>query len=628
MKQNILLLLLFVCFQPIFSATFNIPNGDVAALIAAINTANTNGQADIINLAANGEYVFTTINTIVTNMPTVGYRETNGPIALPVIRDEAVPGFDLIINLNGSVLRLSSTAPKMRLFQGGWDASWQLNGGTIKDFESPANNPVPGHGGGGGAVVVGARSVFTSESMTFDNCTSNSSEERSGGALSIGGTAQVTLRNSIYKNNTGPSNGGAITALLARIYVENCIFENNETTNEGGGAIYVDGCEGSITDPGGIGEIIGCTFTNNTARYDGGALYLQGYNEDRWFVKKCQFTSNKSVVRMAGAIWHSGYSNGEFNVSDSSFENNEAKQHGGAIRCTNGSNYFTNSTFYGNKTFDAETSGGAIWNFGDADRTWFSTIVNCTFVDNISGGYGGAWVISNDAAGTIRGSVKNTIISNNRAYTICGYPPPPGCNSTNNGNNCGSILFDLGNNIEYPERPSAVANPSNPDPNDRPCFARPVVQNSDAMPVINPLLSPLALNEGSTKTMALQAGSPAINAGSGCSPLDQRGATRNGNCDIGAYEYEGVLSTENVTENKNNLLLYPNPSAGEFFLKLPLEYEAKEGKMQVFALDGKLILEKNLNESGINTIKLAVKGMYILKTTIETQIFTNKILVH
>ena len=38
-------------------ATFNIGNGDVAGLIAAIQTANTNGEVNVINLAPNGLYV-------------------------------------------------------------------------------------------------------------------------------------------------------------------------------------------------------------------------------------------------------------------------------------------------------------------------------------------------------------------------------------------------------------------------------------------------------------------------------------------------------------------------------------------------------------------------------------------
>ena len=59
----------------------------------------------------------------------------------------------------------------------------------------------------------------------------------------------------------------------------------------------------------------------------------------------------------------------------------------------------------------------------------------------------------------------------------------------------------------------------------------------------DPLLAPLASNGGPSQTMALRAGSPAIDATrSGCLPTDQRGAPRPDNretvCDIGAYEVQ------------------------------------------------------------------------------------------
>lgn len=45
---------------------------------------------------------------------------------------------------------------------------------------------------------------------------------------------------------------------------------------------------------------------------------------------------------------------------------------------------------------------------------------------------------------------------------------------------------------------------------------------------------------GPMPTLALLAGSPAINAGADCPPLDQRGAARVGACDLGAFEYGGA----------------------------------------------------------------------------------------
>ena len=56
--------------------------------------------------------------------------------------------------------------------------------------------------------------------------------------------------------------------------------------------------------------------------------------------------------------------------------------------------------------------------------------------------------------------------------------------------------------------------------------------------VTDPQLSPLADNGGPTRTHAITAGSPAINAGTSCSVgTDQRYAPRDAQCDLGAYEF-------------------------------------------------------------------------------------------
>jgi len=48
----------------------------------------------------------------------------------------------------------------------------------------------------------------------------------------------------------------------------------------------------------------------------------------------------------------------------------------------------------------------------------------------------------------------------------------------------------------------------------------------------------LSDNGGATQTIPLLAGSPAIDAGEGCSPTDQRGLPRKGPCDLGAFELQ------------------------------------------------------------------------------------------
>ena len=614
MKKISLILLTISATYFAKAATFNIPNGDVAALVAAITTANSNGQTDTIILALNGTYNFSTISNTVTGQP-FGYRETEGPNALPIIANDNLAGLDIVFNLNGSVLQLVGTT-KMRLFYGSNDCSWELNNGSIKNFESPVDNPIVGRGGGGGAVVTGERNIFKSNNMTFENCKSNSVEERSGAAIYSKGDGDILLENSIYKNNIGSTYGGAVTILLCDIVVRNCTFDNNICTVGGGAALYVDGCKGPVAASGGIGKIENCTFVNNTSP-SFGAVFLQGYFQDNWFVKNSQFTGNKATANggMAGALWHSGSNNvgnSLFDVSNCTFENNEAKTHGGAVTCTRGSNNFTNCTFVGNITKDAGGLGGGIYNISDVGFTFFATISNCTFANNIAGGYGGAWCITNN-----QGSVHNTIVSNNKAYQQCGYPPAAGCIGYNNANNCAGLLSSTGVNIEFPERNNVN------DVNDRPCFARVNILNSGTFPVINPLLLPLAANGGPTKTMALQPTSPAINAGNGCTLLDQRGAARIGACDLGAFEFNGTLSAAANFAEISNIKVYPNPSTDFFTIKVPSAFEV--GELTIFSIDGKLILSQTLHSSSTN-IKLQEPGIYILKTSIDNKTTTQKII--
>jgi CSLREA domain-containing protein len=93
--------------------------------------------------------------------------------------------------------------------------------------------------------------------------------------------------------------------------------------------------------------------------------------------------------------------------------------------------------------------------------------------------------------------------------------------ASNPDGNCAGPLSDGGHNLSFPAGlcPHAVSG--------------------------NPRLGPLANYGGSTLTLALRAGSAAINqvpaSGAGCPPVDQRGVKRpqpsGGRCDIGAYEF-------------------------------------------------------------------------------------------
>jgi predicted outer membrane repeat protein len=126
------------------------------------------------------------------------------------------------------------------------------------------------------------------------------------------------------------------------------------------------------------------------------------------------------------------------------------------------------------------------------------TVSNSTFSGN--GARDGGGGICSDG-GTV--TLKNVIVANSTA-----------------GNNCLGAMIDGGGNLSYPDTTCPGIN-------------------------ADPMLGPLRNNSGPTDTMALNAGSAAIDGGNDAicaappvNGLDQRGISRpqGPHCDIGAFE--------------------------------------------------------------------------------------------
>jgi len=81
------------------AATFNVADGDVAGLIAAINATNSNPGPDTINLAPGGTYILTYI---------AGPDGWHGPTGLPIVQGFSETQHEsLTINGNGSTIQRS-----------------------------------------------------------------------------------------------------------------------------------------------------------------------------------------------------------------------------------------------------------------------------------------------------------------------------------------------------------------------------------------------------------------------------------------------------------------------------------------------------------------------------------------
>jgi hypothetical protein len=296
------------------------------------------------------------------------------------------------------------------------------------------------------------------------------------------------------------ASAGSLT--LSSVTLSNGLANNGV---QGGGAIYSHGTL----------SVSGSTFTGNsspaTTGTSGGAINSSG----TLTVTTSTFTGN--TAQEGGGVFNQKTAT----ITNSTFTNNKATIYGGgALLNAAGTETVTGDTFVGN----TGPGGGAI----DNDTTL--NIADSTFYNNTGGSNGGG-AVENFGATTIKQS------------TLAGNASPYGANILNytgftlsismsivsgglSGSNCGgqAPITDAGYNIDSSSSCGFSA-------------------SQHSMSNTQPQLDALSANGGPTQTMALPAGSPAVDAipasTLGCTgSTDQRGISRpqGSGCDIGAYE--------------------------------------------------------------------------------------------
>jgi predicted outer membrane repeat protein len=188
--------------RPARAATLNVPC-DTASLVAAFNTANTNGQPDTIELASGCTYTLTAASE---TSPTAG---ASGLVALTetttvngngatIIRSAAggTPRFRLIRVVGGVTLTLNNLNLKNGLAELGGairaDGILNLNNVTLTENRALGENGGSGAGGGaalGGALFVNINSTTTVTGSSFSaNCAlGGSGNNGGGGGAALGG---------------------------------------------------------------------------------------------------------------------------------------------------------------------------------------------------------------------------------------------------------------------------------------------------------------------------------------------------------------------------------------------------------------------------------------------------------
>lgn len=205
----------------------------------------------------------------------------------------------------------------------------------------------------GGAINMNADSNLTFTNCVFDDNSTGGVDKAGGGLFFSEGN--VTIANSIFKNNLSRGNGGAISGSgVGTAIITESLFINNTAANVNKDGVGDRANGGAINIFGDGRKVIMShnTFYNNTATFKGGGLYFGGLN-------------NESVVENITV-----YAN---HVSMTSTENAA----GGGIKIEGNRNFeIKNSLIYDNQLGDLYNG------VSDVD---INSVVSLNYVNSISG---------------------------------------------------------------------------------------------------------------------------------------------------------------------------------------------------------------------------------------------------
>lgn len=365
----------------------------------------------------------------------------------------------------------------------------------------------PSKGGSGGTSAGGA--IYSRTGMvTITSCR----------FLSNAAPASVPGPANGFNPSSGAASAGAIYNFVGALRIINTRFENQFC---GGGDAFCTGNGGAIFQAGGTLEATYCVFATNRVVGGNGIIIGVGGNSGNAFggavVLAQVFRPNQEdspIVSVAGITNSLFVGNEVLGGTQAPASSPAGYGYGGALyngghlamlNCTLAANIATGGAIVEPRYPVSSAYGGAIytWNLRTTSALTHVTVARNQArlgagAASTSVGQGGGIFVS---GGVVH--LQNTILADNA----------PGANAF-------GTLVDDGNNL------SSDASGA---------FTMPGSRNNT-----DPLLLPLADYGGLTLTMALRAGSPAIDAGKSafCPARDQRDVLRpqNAACDIGAYE--------------------------------------------------------------------------------------------
>ncbi len=329
-------------------------------------------------------------------------------------------------------------------------------------------------------------------------------QDGGGGGAYLTGMDRVRIRNCLFEGNRG-SNGGAFYSLGSRtISIADSVFVDNQATGNSGnpgnggnaGAIGVDGAMRTFT-------LCDTRVENNIGRAYGAGFFSVMYDTQSFTGFSNATFSGNQILAGFGFAAGAYVQGGPFAVETSTFAANTADGFTGLFVGPGATGRVVNSTFASNVARQGLGAGIA------HNSSVPLLILNTTIAGNSAGAFAAGITTASGANGL---TLQNVVLANNtggNAFVSWGI------------NN--AAQFDGGGNVQWPmQRPNGGAE----------------VRATSGALFADPLLAPLANNGGPTPTQALGAGSPAIDRGNGAGApsSDQRGMSRCGVPDSGAYE--------------------------------------------------------------------------------------------
>jgi CSLREA domain-containing protein len=374
--------------------------------------------------------------------------------------------------------------------------------GALRGDLDITNDPLRIYHGSSGWATIDAQGVdrvfeiFANAPTTLENLRITggdhpTSHQGDGGGIHT--SANLTLENCILTGNHARGangSGGGLQALDGKLSILGSEIKDNVAADSSG-ALDIGNHGFTIKDS---------TISGNRSSFAGAGYF---YGDGDSTIGNSTISGNRSTTE-TGGIYYSE-SAGTLFISRSTFSGNVAADDGGGLSARNGEVKIVNSTFAGNRAGDY---GGGVWAAIPVRLNAVTIARNVADSDSVGGEDGAGIYVLPLSGAEVR--VRNTIV----ALNLLGIGPRNDC--------AGDPVISLGHNLLSTKGP-AVA-----------ClgFDKPSDHVSG-----HPHLGDLKQNGGGTRTIALLAGSPAINkADPATAPgRDQRGFARH-DPDIGAFE--------------------------------------------------------------------------------------------